>query len=333
MSTSEVGVGVIGVGDMGARHARNIRDEVPGARLVAVMDADAGRAAEFEEGARIYASGEALIADPAVDALLIASPDATHGPLTLECIRQGKPVLCEKPLARTSDEARQIVEAEASAGGGLVQVGFMRHFDPQHLAVREALASGAIGRPILFKGYHRNQSPVAYFDAEAIFLNSAVHDIQSARWLLDAEVEEVYVCGVNTDPALGADVCDLQIIQMSMSGGTLATIEVYPNAGYGYEVGVEIVGQRGTVQTEPSSGAVVRAGNSRSQPVVGHWLDRFQPAYLAELVAWVESIQQAEPIRPNAWDGFASLAAAQACVESMRTGAPIAISSTADPAL
>ena len=323
MRANEIGVGVIGVGDMGARHALNIRDEIAGARLVAVMDADADRAAVFAEHAQVHATGEDLIADPSVEAVLIAAPDRTHGPFTLECVRQSKPVLCEKPLARTSAEARQIVEAEASTGRQLVQVGFMRHFDRRHLAVREALDSGAIGRPILFKGYHRNQSPVAYFDAEAIFLNSAIHDIQSARWLLDAEVEEVYVCGANTDPALGVDVCDLQIIQMRMSEGRLATIEVYPNSGYGYEVGVEIVGESGTVQTEPSSGAVVRAGNSRSQQVAAHWLERFQPAYLAELMSWVESIRKGEPIRPDARDGYASLAVAEACVESMKTARPV----------
>ena len=113
--TNQISVGVIGTGGMGARHARNLSTQVADARVAAVMDLDRSRAeavaAECGD-ARAYGDAEALIADPAVDAVVIASPDPTHAALTLACLAAGKPVLCEKPLAASLAEAERVVRAE-----------------------------------------------------------------------------------------------------------------------------------------------------------------------------------------------------------------------------
>src|SRR5688500_2827401 len=126
-------VGVIGAGVMGTDHARIIAGDVPGAVLQAVCDADVARAkavAEETGAAEILTDPLAIISSSKIDAVLIASPDATHGPLTIACMEAGKPVLCEKPLAPTEAECLKVIRAEVRMGKRLIQVGFMRRFDP-----------------------------------------------------------------------------------------------------------------------------------------------------------------------------------------------------------
>jgi myo-inositol 2-dehydrogenase/D-chiro-inositol 1-dehydrogenase len=310
---------------MGGTHAENLYARVVGARLAAVMDVDQARAAEVAArcgSARVFQDLVQLIGDDAVDAVVIASPDETHAEMVLECLRVEKPVLCEKPLATKLADAQKVIDAEVALGRKLVQVGFMRRYDPQHLGVKQAIDSGVIGRPILFRGWHRSITVPKGISNETILVNSAIHDFDSARWFLGQEIEEVYVRGTNTEPALGGDVLDLQLIQMSLAGGCLATIEVYETATYGYEVGVEIVGDRGAVLIGTSPEPVIRHDRAKVQRVESGWLERFATAYVTELQAWIDSLKGIGLAGPDAWDGYASLLAAEGCQESLRSGLP-----------
>ena len=193
------------------------------------------------------------------------------------------------------------------------------------------VASGAIGEPVLFKGWHRNAEIRPGADSEWVVINAAIHDLDSARWMLGGEVGEVFVRGVNTTGT--DDVYDLQLIQLSFDGGQLATIEVNVDAGFGYEVGVEVVGVNGTAHTAPPSGATVRLDRAYSQKVDGDWLDRFEPAYTIELQDWTESINTGKAPEPDAWDGYASLVVAEACIASIRSGDPAAVTVPEKPGL
>jgi myo-inositol 2-dehydrogenase/D-chiro-inositol 1-dehydrogenase len=264
---------------------------------------------------------------------VIASPDPTHLPLVLECLENEKPVLCEKPLAGSSDDALKIVEAEVELGKKLVQVGFMRRYDPQHVAVKKVVASGAVGEPVLFKGWHRNLDHDPGIDSAGVVTNSTIHDLDSARWFLGQEIEEVYARGANTAPKLGIDVMDVQLIQFSTTGGRLGSIETNLISGYGYEVGVEVVGELGTVQIAPPSAAVVRRDGTGSQRVEDDWLNRFREAYVIEVRRWVEALSNGTTAGPDAWDGYASLVVADACISSLRSGSPHRVTKLEAPAL
>lgn len=186
--SEQVSVGVIGTGGMGGMHAENLHARVANARLAAVSDVDAARAEEVAErygSVAVYTDGADLIRDENVEAVVIASPDPTHAPLVLECLKAEKPVLCEKPLADSAEAALEVVEAEVGLGRKLVQVGFMRRYDPQHVAVKEALSSGDVGAPIVFKGWHRNADLDPGIDSEWIVVNATIHDIDSARWFIE----------------------------------------------------------------------------------------------------------------------------------------------------
>ena len=333
---SQMAVGVVGTGGMGAMHAENVHNMLANARLAAVADLDSARAERLAErcgSAVVYRDPVGLIRDDTVEAVVIASPDPTHLPLVLECLESEKPVLCEKPLAGDAGGALEIVEAEVELGRKLVQVGFMRRYDPQHVAVKEAVASGSIGEPMLFKGWHRNLDQEPGLDSAAVVTNSTIHDLDSARWFLGEEIEEVYALGVNTASKLGEDVLDLQLIQFSTTGGRLGTIETNVVSGYGYEVGAELVGELGTVQIAPPSGAEVRRDRTVSQRVEEDWLQRFHEAYVIELRSWIESLGNSNPAGPDAWDGYASLVVADACIASLRSGSPRKVPTLKAPAL
>lgn len=335
--SGEISVGVIGAGGMGARHADNLSTRVMGARVTGVTDVDRPRAEELAarcgSDTDVFESEQALIRNDAIDAIVIASPDDTHADLVLECLRNEKPVLCEKPLVTSAEGASKIVDTEAKLGRKLVQVGFMRHYDPQHLDAKKALDSGAFGRPVLFKGTHRNLAAAPGATSESILFNSAVHDLDCARWMLGQEIEGAYVSGAATRGNPGDDVLYLQTIHLKLSGDCLASIEVYVDAAYGYEVEVEVVGDAGTVHTAPSSTPTVCSQRHARRSVEGHWLERFPVAYIQESQGWIDSLHGGQTTEPDAWDGYTSLVAVEACVRSVYTGSPQLIEPSPRPTL
>jgi myo-inositol 2-dehydrogenase / D-chiro-inositol 1-dehydrogenase len=319
-----ISVGVIGSGGMGTRHAETLSATVSGARVAGVTDLDRSRAEKLAAScgpdAMVFENEQALIRDDGIDAVVVTTPDETHAGLVMECLQHQKPVFCEKPLATTVEDALGIVDAEVELGRKVIQVGFMRRYDPQHLDVKDAIDSGAIGHPILFKGTHRNAVALPGTSSESILVNSAVHDLDSARWLLGQEIEEVYVHGTNTPAASDEKVLDLQVIQLKLGGGCLANIEVYVNAGYGYEVDLEVVGDAGTIHMAPANAPVLRKGRYAGHPVEGDWLERFPAAYVLEMQRWIEDLRGGELTGPDAWDGYTSLLAVETCIDSLHSG-------------
>jgi myo-inositol 2-dehydrogenase/D-chiro-inositol 1-dehydrogenase len=330
-------VGVIGVGAMGTRHARNIHGVVPGARVAGVYDLDAGRAEQVAAecgSAQVFREPLQLIESAGIDAVVIVSPDPTHADFAQACLRHRKPVLCEKPLATRIEDAQAIVAAEQALGRRLIAVGFNRRFDPQHLALQEALASGQLGRPFLFKGVHRNPSVPPNRPGAVVITNSAIHDLDAPRWLLGQEITEVYVRGVRTHAAFSAETQDMLLIQMVLSGDCLATLEVSVAVEYGYEVSAEIVAERGTAMTAQPDLSVIRVGSARSVPVSSDGLGRFQEAYVAELAAWAASLRSGRAFGgASAWDGYVAAIVADACIQSLHSRRPVAVATPARPEL
>ncbi len=320
-----ISVGVIGSGGMGARHAETLNATVSGARVAGVMDLDRSRAeklsAKCGSDVMVFENERGLIQHDGIDAVVITTPDDTHAGLVLECLHSEKPAFCEKPLATTVADARRILDAEAELGRKVVQVGFMRRYDPQHLDVKNAIDSGAIGHPVLFKGTHRNAVALPATSSESILVNSAIHDLDAARWLLGQEIEEVYVYGTNTRVPSDSEVLDLQIIQLKLDGGCLANIEVYVNAGYGYEVDLEVVGDAGTIRMAPANAPVLRKQRYAGHPVEGDWLERFPTAYVLEMQRWIENLRGGRLTGPDVWDGYISLLAVESCIASLHSGA------------
>lgn len=333
----EIAVGVIGTGGMGARHAFNLHSHVVGARVEAVYDLDAARAkqaAEAAGGARVCVDPRELVEDDAVDAIIIVSPDATHADLTAACLAAGKPVLCEKPLATTAARALQVVEQEVAGGRRLVSVGFMRRFDPPHVAVKQAIEAGSIGEPKLFKGASRAAMMPGDLPIATIMTNTAIHDLDAMRWIMGRDPVEIHARALRTHAHFPPEARDFFLLSMVLADDALASIEVAMATEYGYDIEATVVGQRGVLETTQPDVALLRKEGRRGYDYPRDWLVRFQPAYVAELEAWIGALHTGEPFSgASAWDGYMATLVAETCTEALRSGAPTPLSPANKPAL
>jgi myo-inositol 2-dehydrogenase/D-chiro-inositol 1-dehydrogenase len=269
---------------------------------------------------RTHPDPHGLIHDPEVDAVLIAAPDETHAGLVLDCLSSGKPVLCEKPLAPGIAECLEIVAKESALGRRLVQVGFMRRFDPGYLAIRQALAAGEIGAPLLMHCVHRNRTAPPFIDSRSLISNAAVHEIDIARWLLAGEIARASVPASRSSSL--AAIRDPQFLLLEMADGVLVDVEVFVNAQYGYDVRGEVVGETGTLSLAAPHPVQRRASGLEGFRHAPDWRERFAAAYRAQLQAWIGSVRSGVPAGASAWDGYAATAVADACLASLRTGQP-----------
>ena len=310
-----VGVGVIGAGMMGTDHVRTLTTHVDDAQVVAVADADPTRAeaAAALGGGRPFADPYALIADEAVDAVVVASFDTTHEEFVLACIAAGKPVLCEKPLATTAEACLHILDAEVAAGRRLVTLGFMRRFDPGY---EELLAViGAIGDPLLVHCAHRNALAPAIYTSEMLITSSCVHEIDITRWLLGEEIVAAEVRAPRSTGEAPEGLVDPQLILLETATGVLIDVEVFVNARYGYDIRCEVVGEQGTVRL--------------AEQVAPDFRARFATAYRRELDCWIKGDNGAA----SAWDGYAANAVADACLASLASGLRAEVELAQKPAL
>jgi myo-inositol 2-dehydrogenase / D-chiro-inositol 1-dehydrogenase len=322
-----VRVGVIGTGIMGADHVNTLHRQVTGATVTMVADLDLDRALEVVTGlpgARATDDGVALIGDPAVDAVVVASPDASHADLAVAAIKAGKPVMCEKPLAPTLAECVRVVRAEqevVGAGGpGLVSVGFMRRFDPGYVELKAALEAGVCGTPLLVHCVSRGVGSGPGATSESSVTGSAIHELDVVPWLLGARVVEA---GWHAPRSTGAvpGMQDPQLILLRTADGAMTTVEVFLNARYGYDIRCEVVGDRGTVALTNPARVVSDADGRRASGYPADWRPRFADAYRLQLQAWVDAVAAGRPAPlASARDGLTASAVADAVIASMRDG-------------
>jgi myo-inositol 2-dehydrogenase/D-chiro-inositol 1-dehydrogenase len=332
-----LGVGVIGAGLMGTTHVRTLSTSVARAEVVAVSDAIAESAERLaaEVGVdAVHTDALELIRDPRVDAVVIASPGDTHEEFVHACLAAGpKPVLCEKPLATTVEAARRVVEAEAEVGRRVVQVGFMRRFDPGYTDMKARLDGGEIGAPLLAHCAHRNPTVPPVFDSEMIVRDSVVHDVDTARWLLGQEITGVTVLRPRPTSVAAEGVQDPQFIVFETEHGALVDVEAFVNARYGYDIRCEVVGESGTLALAPPATVDLRREGRIGGEVAMRFQERFASAYALELQSWVASIAGGAPSGASAWDGYAAVAVCEAAVESLTTGRRVEVRLEGRPAL
>jgi myo-inositol 2-dehydrogenase/D-chiro-inositol 1-dehydrogenase len=325
---TELRVAVIGVGVMGSFHVDALSRRVRGARVTVVNDYFPDKAAHVAAavGARVVDDPLAAIADPEVDAVLVASPGDAHEGQVNACLDRGVPVLCEKPLTTDVASAYGIVQREAALDRALVQVGFMRRFDTEYAALRELIASGGLGSPLMVHCTHRNQMVPDHFTSEFMIRDCVVHEVDVARFLLDEEIATVQVVRGAATAAAPAGVSDPMLVIFEMVSGRIVTDEVYVRSRIGYEVRTEVVGEAGVATIGLDQHLQVKATDGRwGGTTAPGFVERFATAYETELQRWVDAARRGTVDGPGAWDGYAAAAVCEAGVEAVRTGEKVKV--------
>lgn len=325
-------VGVIGTGMIGQDHIRRLTHVLSGVRVAAVTDVDLERARSVADsaddgGVTVHESGQALIGDPGVDAVVVTSWGPTHEEYVLACIAAGKQVFCEKPLATTQEACSRIIDAEVATGRRMVAVGFMRRYDAQYRALKAVVTSGEIGAPLMMHAAHRNPSVPDHYTSDMIIVDTCVHDIDVARFMFDEEVAAVRVLKPRVSSKAKAGFNDPLFVILEMASGVLVDVEASVNAGFAYDIRGEVVCEDGTVELSESAGAVVKRAGTYGGRVPADWRERFVLAFDTEFQAWVDAVTAGDTTGPSAWDGYAATVVCDTGLAALHSGnrAPVTL--------
>jgi myo-inositol 2-dehydrogenase/D-chiro-inositol 1-dehydrogenase len=322
---TELRIAVVGVGVMGADHVTRIDTTIKGARVAVVSDYIAEKADQIAagiDGCHAVADPLDAIADSDVDAVVLATPGSAHEKQLLACLEHGKPVLCEKPLTTDSESALEVVKREATLGRRLIQVGFMRRFDPEYVELKALLDAGELGRPLVVHCAHRNFAVPPTFDSAMTVKDSLVHEVDVTRFLLDEEIANIQVIKPTANPAVPQGLADPQIAIMRTASGRHVDVELFVTTGVAYEVRTEVVGERGSAMIGLDV-AIVRktAPGTWGGRMTPGFRERFGLAYDTEVQRWVDAVRAGINVDgPGAWDGYAAAAVCETGVKSLATG-------------
>jgi myo-inositol 2-dehydrogenase / D-chiro-inositol 1-dehydrogenase len=335
MQTKALNLGIIGAGRIGQVHAQSLTRRTPTARVLAVSDVNVAAA---EQCAATYGIPLAtndhreLLNHPEIEAVLICSSTPTHAPLIIEAAAAGKQIFCEKPIALELAAIDQALAAVRAAGVKL-QIGFNRRFDSNFQQLRQTVAAGGIGTPQIVRITSRDPAPppLAYLQGSGgIFLDMTIHDFDLARFLMDAEIEEVYATGaVLVDPAIGTiGDLDTTMVTLRYATGALGMIENSRQAVYGYDQRAEVFGSGGAVEAQNKTPHTTlhstAAGVQAAKPLY-FFLERYLDAYVAELQAFIEAIRHDRPTPVTGEDGRMATVLGLAAWQSYRERRPVKV--------
>ena len=326
---------LFGAGRIGAMHGANIAHN-PGSRLHSVYDVQTTLAERVAaaHGAKVAASPAEAMADPSVDAVLIASSTSTHIELLTAAVKAGKPVLCEKPIdldiARVEQCKRDIAGSDVP-----VQLGFNRRYDATLRAMHDAVRRGEIGQLQLLVLTSRDAdiAPMEYMKVSGgIFRDCTIHDFDYARYVLGEDPVEVFATGsvlIEPDLASYGDV-DTAMVVLKAPSGALVHINNSRRAVYGFDQRIEAFGSKGMIQSENFHATHLRrwtpiSTNSYDKPV-HFFMQRYAEAYVQELNEFIALIHNKTAPAASFEDGRRALIIADAATESLRSGRTVRIS-------
>lgn len=324
--------GLLGAGRIGRIHGLNVAARTDTV-LVAVADASAEAAASLAlaAGAEV-ATVDAILADAAIDAILICTPTDTHADLIEAAVAAGKAVFCEKPVDLDAARIRACLATVEKSGKPLM-IGFNRRFDPNFAALEARLRAGEAGAVEIVSVISRDPAPppVDYVKRSGgLFRDMMIHDFDMARFLLAEEPVEVFALGsALVDKAIGeAGDVDTAAVLMKTASGKIAQISNSRRASYGYDQRIEVHGSAGMLRAgniHETTVEIATAKGFRADPVQNFFLERYAAAYRLELDAFVTACKGGKAPTPTGLDGLKAQILADAATESARTGKPVAV--------
>jgi myo-inositol 2-dehydrogenase/D-chiro-inositol 1-dehydrogenase len=330
--TRQVNIAIIGTGRMGSVHTRNLRRSIPEANLAAVCDIrlEVAQAVADELGIeRVVKDYYELLADPEIEAVLIATTTSTHAEIVKDAAAAGKHIFCEKPLALDLNDIDEALKAVEKSGVKL-QVGFNRRFDKSFQRVHEIVASGEIGRPCILSITNRDPVPPSVEYAQSsggMFLDMTIHDFDMARFQV-GEITEVFAIGnVLVAPELreAGDV-DTDLVTLKFENGAIGVIDNSRQAVYGYDQRLEVFCSRGTALAGNESQNTVVKGTENgllSAKPPYFFMQRYAPCYVEEVRQFIECVREDKPTPTTGKDGRMAVVLGFAAWKSLRENRPV----------
>lgn len=325
--------GLLGAGRIGQIHGRSVAAH-KSASLAAITDVDAKAVAALaaETGASVAKSAADIIADKSIDAVLICTPTDTHADLIEQAAKAGKAVFCEKPVDLSADRVRACLKVVAETKAPLM-IGFNRRFDPSFASLQQRLRAGEVGSPEIVTVLSRDPGPppVSYIvRSGGLFRDMMIHDLDMARFLLGEEPVEVSaLASCLVDPEIGkAGDIDTAVVTLKTASGKLAQISNSRRATYGYDQRIEVHGSTGLLRAQNMFPTTVERANAQgfsTDPVMHFFLERYLPAYRAEIDAFVTSVSAGKALNPSGEDGLKALLLADAAEASMKSGKSVRV--------
>lgn len=330
-------IGIIGAGRMAKVHMRCIVAGVPQIRIKSVSDpymSEETKAFLREIGVEnILEDHKPILGDPEIKAVMICSSTDTHAQLSVEAIEAGKHIFCEKPLDQGFEKVLPILDALKNHPEVKFQVGFNRRFDHNFRALRNAIQSGEVGELHFVRVCSRDSvtPPQSYVHVSGgIFLDMMIHDIDIVRYLSGADVEEVYARGNVLIHQYFADEGDVDtaVVSMKLSNGAIAVIDNSRKAVYGYDQRAEVHGSKGAaeIRNDRESALVTStSGGVCINKPIEDTLERYLPAYTAELVSFAKAVEEGAMTEVSANDGLQAILVGLACTKSLAENRPVAL--------
>ena len=326
----KVKIGVIGTGRIGKLHIENLKNLVRGTEVIAAADVFVEKSRSWieEYGIQfIYSDYRELLANPEVEAVVIATSTDTHAEISIAAAKAGKQIFCEKPIDWDIPRIHEVIKAVEEAGV-LFQVGFNRRFDHNFRRLREVALSGQIGDPHVIRVTSRDPAPppVEYIATSGgLFNDMMIHDFDMVRYLSGSDVVEVTAHGaVLVDPKIGeAGDIDTAVVTLRMANGAIAVIDNSRQAVYGYDQRAEIFGSKGQAVSQndtPSTVQVSTADLVTTDKIPYFFLTRYTGAFVDQFTSFIEAITENKPLLVNAIDGLRAVEVAQAAALSLKEG-------------
>ncbi|RYH01334.1 inositol 2-dehydrogenase [Salipiger sp. IMCC34102] len=332
-------IAILGAGRIGQVHARAV-SATPNTRLVAISDpmADVVKRLAETYGCDIRSIDEIAASDD-VDAVLICTPTNTHADLIEQFAKAGKAVFCEKPVDLSLARVKECLKTVESEGASLM-VGFQRRFDPDFMALKQAIDEGRIGEVEMITLTSRDPGPPPYDYIKVsggIFRDMTIHDFDVARWLLGEKVETVQAAAsVLTDAKIGelGDYDSVNVI-LTTASGKQCTITNTRRATYGYDQRIEVLGSKGSVSAENHREANIEIADGSGYvrpPLLNFFMSRYVNAYANEIAAFSDAVANGTPTPTTGHDGMMALALADASLKSVEEGRAVKVSDVLDAA-
>jgi scyllo-inositol 2-dehydrogenase (NAD+) len=332
-------VGVIGLGRLGTLYVEYLQYQIPGAEVIAVVDANNERASETAMNhnvAHTFSDHRDLLNLKEIDAVVIVSPTGTHRDIVVDAAAAGKMIFCEKPLSISLDEAADMKKAVTKAGV-FFHMGFMRRFDRGYAAAKKRILEGEIGKPIVFKATSRDpfRPSLEYADPKmsgGLLLDMGIHDFDLARWFM-GDVAEVYSLGkVLAYPEMETiNDIDNAVVTLNFESGTIGMADMTRSGIYGYDIRTEILGTEGTIQIGylRETPITILKKEGVSHDTVPYFMERFEESYIIQLKDFIEKAHAQQEPSVTIEDGERALLVGHAATHSLHQKMPVAINNQA----